>query len=362
MRFVIDARAAAEVPAGRGRYIRELLIAMAARDDDHEYELLAREPWTALQRDARFGWRTVAGRDPGWALAAARSARHGDALLSTASYLLAAASPVPTVATVFDLVAFDPETSPPLGALAERATLPLALRRNTTFACISEATKHELTARFPSAAARATVTPLGVDQTFARRAAARTDVIARLGLPDRYVLSVGTREPRKNLVRAIDAFVGLPEAVRDGRRLVVAGHRGWQDEDIDRAIDGAGELVHVTGFVEDDDLPAVYAAADAFVYASFHEGFGLPVLEAMAVGTPVITSNVSSLPEVAGDAAVTVDPRSVAAIRDGLAGVLADPDRAADFGRRGRARAAEFTWARTAAVTLAMLVAAAEGH
>ncbi|MGX6446626.1 glycosyltransferase family 4 protein [Patulibacter sp. S7RM1-6] len=362
MRFVIDARAATEVPAGRGRYIRELLRALARRDDDHEYQLLAREPWPDLGSDPRFAWRRVAGADPGWALAAARSARHGDALLASASYLLAAASPVPAVATVFDLVAFDPETSPPRGALAERATLPLALLRGARFACISEATRHELVARFPRAAARATVTPLGVDQTLGRRAALRPDVVSRLGLPERYVLSVGTREPRKNLVRTIEAFAALPDSVRAGRRLVVVGHRGWEDEAIDRAIAGAQDLVHLAGFVEDDDLPAVYAAADAFVYASFHEGFGLPVLEAMAVGTPVVTSNVSSLPEVAGDAAVVVDPRSVAAIRDGLRTVLEDAAMADDLARKGRARAAAFTWDRTAETTLRMLHDAARGR
>ncbi|MEV4419455.1 glycosyltransferase family 1 protein [Patulibacter sp. NPDC049589] len=362
VRFVIDARAASEVPAGRGRYIREVLLALARRADDHEYELLARQPWAGLPRDPRFGWRTVTGKDPGWALSAARSARHGDALLSTASYLLAAASPVPTVATVFDLVAFDPATSPPRGALAERATLPLALHRGATFACISEATRHELLSRFPAAERRAAVTILGVDQDLDRRASARPDVVARLGLPERFVLSVGTREPRKNLVRTIRAFGTLPAAVRGDRRLVVVGHKGWQDEEIDGAMADAGDLVHLAGFVDDDDLPAVYAAADAFVYASFHEGFGLPVLEAMAVGTPVVTSNVSSLPEVAGDAAVTVDPLSVDAIAAGLAEILSDDARAADLGARGRRRAAEFTWARTAADTLDLLVAAASGH
>jgi glycosyltransferase involved in cell wall biosynthesis len=362
VQLVIDARIAAEVPAGRGRYLRELLRGIAVLPDDHEYQLLTRTRWDAMPADPRFAWRTVNGADPGWALNAARSARHGDVLLSTASYLLAAASPVPTVATVFDLVAFDPESSPPRGALAERLTLPLALRRGTRFACISEATEDELVARFPAAAARSAVTILGVDQNLADRADARPGVVDRLGLPVRYVLSVGTREPRKNLVRTIEAFRSLPDDVRGGRRLVIAGHKGWQDAEIGRAIEGAGELVHLAGFVDDADLPALYAAADAFVYVSFHEGFGLPVLEAMAVGTPVITSDVSSLPEVAGDAAVTVDPRSVDAIAAGLRSVLDDPQRAAELGRAGRARAAAFTWERTARQTLDLLTATARGE
>lgn len=340
--------------------MRELLRGLARRDDDHDYLLVGREPWRDGPADPRFAWRAVPGRDPWWALRAARSGAAGDALLSSASYLLAAASPVPTVATVFDLVAFDPEARPPRGALAERATLPLALRRRrTTFACISDATRQELLARFPAAAERAQVTLLGVDQDLRSRAAARPDCAERLGLPAPYVLSVGTREPRKNLVRTIAAFRGLDDEVRAGRRLVLVGHRGWADDDLDAAIREAGDLVHVAGYVDDEDLPAVYAGADAFVYASFHEGFGLPVLEAMAVGTPVITSNVSSLPEVAGGAALTVDPRSVAAIGAALARVLADPDLASDLRRRGAERAAALTWDSTAAATLAMLEQAA---
>lgn len=354
VRIVVDARVAAEVVAGRGRYVRELLRAFQAADDDHEYVLLTRTPWDDLPADPRFRWRIVEAPDPLWSLRAAPAARGADVLLATASYLLAAASPVPPVVTLFDLVAFDREASPPRGALAERMTLPLAIERRAAFACISQAARTDLVAHFPRAARRAVVTPLAAPADLVARAAAATDAPARLGLPERYVLSVGTREPRKNLVRAIEAFRALPADVRDGRRLVVVGRPGWGEGPIDAAIAAAGDLVHVAGFVDEADLPGVYAGADAFVYASFHEGFGLPVLEAMAVGTPVVTSNVSSLPEVAGDAAITVDPRSVEAIREGLARVLR-PDVAADLTRRGTARAAEFSWDRTARATLDLL-------
>lgn len=354
MRVAIDARSAAEVPAGRGRYVRELLHALAARDDDNTYELICRERWDA-GLDERFRWRRFPGTDPWWPVGAGLRIGHVDVTLATNSYLLAVTAPRPVVAFVHDLVAFDRSAEAPRGAYLEYVTLPLAVRRAAAFACNSEATLDQLVARYPSVHDRSVVTPLGVDGTFAAQAADRPDVVTRLGLPERYVLSVGTREPRKNLVRAIDAFRSLPEAVRAGRRLVVVGHRGWQDGAIDRALAEAGDLVHLAGFVDDVDLPAVYAAADAFVYASFHEGFGLPVLEAMAVGTPVVTSNVSSLPEVAGDAAVTVDPLSVDAIRDGLAGILVDTQRAEELAARGLRRAAEYRWERTAATTLEVL-------
>lgn len=358
MHVAIDARAASEVPAGRGRYVRELLRALAARDDDHRYDLIARTPWDG-GLDERFRWGCFPGSDPWWPLAVGPRIGRVDVTLATNSYLFAVTAPRPTVAFVHDMVVFDPESRPPAGAAAERLTLPLAARRAAAFACNSGATRDALVARFPAVAGRTVVTPLGVDQTLAARAARAGDVVARLGLPQRYVLSVGTREPRKNLVRAIAAFAGLPADVRAGRRLVIVGHPGWDDAEIDAAMRDAGDLVHLAGFVDDADLPAVYAAADAFVYASFHEGFGLPVLEAMAVGTPVVTSNVSSLPEVAGDAALTVDPRSVPTIRDALRTVLEDEDLRSTLERRGRERASTFTWERTAATTLATLADAA---
>jgi glycosyltransferase involved in cell wall biosynthesis len=335
--------------------VRELLRAFQARDDDYEYVLLARDRWSQLPEDSRFTWRIVPGPDPLWSLRAAAAARGGDVLFATASYLLAAASPIPPVATVFDLVAFDPETSPPYGALAERATLPLALSRRSAFACISIAARADLVARFPAAARRAAVIPLAAAPDLPAQAARALDAVSRLGLPKRYVLSVGTREPRKNLVRTIEAFRALPDAVRGDRRLVIVGQAGWGEGPIDAAIADAGDLVHVAGFVDDEDLAAVYAHADAFVYASFHEGFGLPVLEAMTLGTPVVTSNVSSLPEVAGGAAISVDPRSVEAIRNGIARAL-DTETAAALAHLGLARAALFSWERTAEKTLQLLL------
>ncbi|WP_210491591.1 glycosyltransferase family 1 protein [Patulibacter sp. SYSU D01012] len=361
MHVAIDARAASEVPAGRGRYVRELLRALAARDDDHRYDLIARTPWGG-SLDERFRWRCFPGTDPWWPLGVGPRLGRVDVTLATNSYLFAVTAPRPTVAFVHDMVVFDPESRPPAGAAAERVTLPLAVRRATAFACNSGATRDALVARFPAVAGRTVVTPLGVDQTLAAQATRGGDVVARLRLPQRYVLSVGTREPRKNLVRAIAAFAELPADVRAERRLVIVGHPGWDDAEIDTALRDAGDLVHLAGFVDDADLPAVYAAADAFVYVSFHEGFGLPVLEAMAVGTPVVTSNVSSLPEVAGDAALTVDPRSVPAIRDALSRVLSDGGLAASLIERGTRRATAYSWARTADTTLALLADARKGR
>jgi glycosyltransferase involved in cell wall biosynthesis len=164
-----------------------------------------------------------------------------------------------------------------------------------------------------------------------------------------YVLMTGTLEPRKNVPRAVEAFAGLPQDLRDRFELVVAGPPGWETAQIE-APD-----VRLVGLVPDDELPALYAGAAVFLYPSLREGFGLPVLEAMAAGTAVVTSNLSSLPEVAGDAAVLVDPYDVEAIRSGIGALLSDDARRAQLAAAGRERARTFTWERTARDTLALL-------
>jgi glycosyltransferase involved in cell wall biosynthesis len=335
MQIAVDARAAAEVPAGRGRYVRELLRAFAALPDDHEYVLLARTRWEDAALDERFRWELLGARDPAWSVQAAFAARRADAVLATNSYLLAALARRRAVTTVHDLVAFDGDLRLPRGSAAERLTLPLCVRRGTTLLCVSEATRAALLEHFPRAAPRAHVVPHGVEERF---------FVQRPEEP--YVLMTGTIEPRKNVPRAVEAFAGLPQELRDRFELVIAGPPGWETAQIDARL---------VGLVPDEELPALYAGASVFLYPSLREGFGLPVLEAMAAGTAVVTSNLSSLPEVAGDAAVLVDPYDVASIRAGVEELLTDGARRAALAAAGRERARTFTWERTARDTLALL-------
>jgi glycosyltransferase involved in cell wall biosynthesis len=168
-----------------------------------------------------------------------------------------------------------------------------------------------------------------------------------------YVLAVGTLEPRKNLERLISAWSSLDANARAGHVLALVGPVGWDAAPILAAARDQG--AQLLGRVREEELRALYAGASAFAYPSLYEGFGLPVLEAMAAGAPVLTSNVSSLPEVAGDAALLVDPTDVTAIATGLSRLLSDPALAESLRARGRARAAEFSWERTARETLALL-------
>ena len=343
-RLGVDARAASEVRAGRGVYVRELARALLALDEQVEPVLYGREPWPLP--GSRFV--SVRARDPIWsARAGLQAARECDAVLAANSFLMAAVAGKASVAVVHDLFGFSRSFGAPAGGLGERATLPLAARRAAGFICVSDATRADLVARYPALDSRAVAIPLGVGERFAGAVAG--DTPARLGLDGEYVLAVGTREPRKNLARLIEAFAGLPRELRERFRLAVAGAQGWDES---QAHASADERVAMLGFVDDADLPSLYAGASVFAFPSLGEGFGLPVLEAMAAGTPVLTSDRSSLPEVAGDAALLVDPTAISSIRAGLARLLADSGLRSDLAARGRGRAATFTWERTARATL----------
>jgi alpha-1,3-rhamnosyl/mannosyltransferase len=262
---------------------------------------------------------------------------------------------VPTVVVVHDLVAFiEGASAQSRAARIERATIARAMRRAAGLQCVSDATRTDLVARFPDVAPRAFTVPLAADARF-REAGADPAVLARHGLqPQRYVLAVGTLEPRKNLPRLIAAWTQVDDAVRRDAVLALVGPRGW-DDDATLAAARATGSVRLLGHVPEDDLPSLYAGCACFAYPSLYEGFGLPVLEAMAAGAPVVTSSVSSLPEVAADAALLVDPRDAPAITSALERVLADPALADDLRARGRTRAATFSWQRFAAATLAHL-------
>ena len=185
----------------------------------------------------------------------------------------------------------------------------------------------------------------------------------RYELPERFVLFLGAMEPRKNLPRLLEAFAALAPGLRREFPLVVAGAQGWLNDSVHEQAQklGLGESVRFAGYIEQGDLAALYSLASVFAYPSVWEGFGLPVLEAMACGTPVLTSNVSSLPEVAGAAAVLVPPADVDAMADGLSRLLCDSALRADLVARGLRRVGAFSWERCARETLAVYTAVTQG-
>lgn len=358
--FGIDARAATEEGAGGGRVVRELLRALTLGDDDHRYVLYARRSWPE-RLDERFEWKLDAARDPVWHVRAARHAnRDCDAFLSTNSYLTVWFLRVPSVPMVFDLVAFDRSLLPQRrSGLIERLTLPLAVRRAAALLAISRATADALVQRFPRAAGKVTVAPLAPAPALERSG---SDLPP--GVPDSgFVLAVGTLEPRKNLPRLVAAYRLLPPAVQERHPLVVTGRLGWGEAETLRALESLGDRAVQTGFVPDGQLALLYERCALFAYPSLGEGFGLPVLEAMAAGAPVLTSDRSSLPEVGGDAAAYCDPTDEAAIAAALERLVSGRETLARMRVAGAKRAAQFSWGRTAGIVRGTLeeVAAPRG-
>jgi glycosyltransferase involved in cell wall biosynthesis len=356
----IDARAATEVPAGRGRVVRELLRALAAQGDGkHRYVLYARNRWDELPPSPLFSWRLTGARDPFWHLLTARAAsRECDVFLSSNSYLTSIfLRRIPAVTIVYDLITFEPSMRPNRrSTVIERLTLGPAVRRSAALLAISQATRDALVRHFPAAAGRVVVAPLGAMPPSMQLDPAETAALPAPG----FVLAVGTLEPRKNLPRLVQAYRLLEEPLQREHPLVVVGALGWQTGETLQALQALGDRCTMLGYVSDDALAELYRRCSVFCYPSLGEGFGLPVLEAMAAGAAVLTSNVSSLPEVGGDAVAYADPYDVPDIARQLELLLDDPGRRADLSARGLLRARDFSWTHFAQRTLAALKGACD--
>jgi alpha-1,3-rhamnosyl/mannosyltransferase len=241
-----------------------------------------------------------------------------------------------------------PELHPHANLVAEGSFAQLARRADRLIA-VSDSTKNDAVRILRIPPEKITTIHSGIADAFFDPPIHRiNDVRARYGLARPFVLFVGTIEPRKNLDLLLDAFESLPLPLREHFDLVIAGPIGWNAH---RTVERL-RLVRYLGYIPEPDLAPLTAAAEAFVYPSLYEGFGFPVAQAMAAGVPVITSNVSSLPEVAGNAALLVDPRSQAELHNALARLLTSRDLRISLAAAGRARARDFRWEHCAAKSL----------
>ncbi len=363
--YVLDARTVTPHFPGIGRYVASLAPALAAQLDHDERLLLLHGPEAAARLAGLAGPQVSLLATPispfslaqQWAIPRLLR-RASDVQIYHSTYLVMPYSlRLPTVLTFYDLIPLQhPETVTRRARMLFRLTMSMALSTSTQVLAISEAARRDLLLRFQQPPQKVVTTPLAADARFQPQpAAAVARVRARYDLPEEMMLFVGINKPHKNLVRLIEAFGRLLQA-GSSATLVLAGPWDERYPQAEQAIGqlGAGERVRRLGPVADADLPALYAAATLFVLPSLYEGFGLPVLEAMACGAPVACSDRSSLPEVAGDAARTFDPTDGAAIAATLQELLADPVQRARLAQAGLAQAARFTWATTAAQTLAV--------
>ncbi len=363
--FYLDVSAAVHRRAGLGRYAESLARALHPLVPEEMALFFNREsgvePLSGLEAQPT---RTVALGYKPWRMIvlAAQGAGLGfdrffpDARLFHATeHLLPPFRHLPTVLTVHDLIFRHlPQHHKRLNRWYLNLAMPLYVRRATHLIAVSEATRRDLMAAYGVPAEKITVIYEAADPRFGPRDALEQQTIrANYGLPPAYFLYLGTIEPRKNLLRLLRAWEPLYLA-GEAPPLVIVGKRGWLSEPFFEAVERspAREGLILTGYVLDDDLPALIAAATAFVFPSLYEGFGLPPLEAMACGTPVLCSDRSSLPEVVGDAALLFDPTDEEAIRAAMRRIWADEALREALRRRGMARAKRFSWRRTAEETL----------
>jgi glycosyltransferase involved in cell wall biosynthesis len=261
-----------------------------------------------------------------------------------------------SVVTMHDLSPYRwAECHPPERVRYMRSEIELSLRRATKLITDSEFTRKELAGHFAWPLDNIHAVPLAsVSEFYPREVSELHGLQERYGLTaGGYSLFVGTIEPRKNIVALLDAYSRLPEATRRRWPLILAGYKGWNSEAIHTRITEAERAgwARYLGFVASEDLPLLYSGARLFVFPSLYEGFGLPVLEAMASGIPVVCSNASSLPEVASDAAALCDPSDIEALTGLMVAGLHDEQWRASARTKGLARAAEFSWQRCARET-----------
>ncbi|MCD4700461.1 MAG: glycosyltransferase family 4 protein [Candidatus Aegiribacteria sp.] len=262
--------------------------------------------------------------------------------------------PVPGVITIHDLSGYK------MPGLHKRKThftnliYPLFAKKASRIIAVSEFTSKELSSCFPEVSSKTTVIYEAAPPEYSEvtEESELDRVREKYNLPSHFFLFLGTLEPRKNLPRLMEAF--LQEVDSIPHSLIISGAIGWKTKELFNKlkISGAEDRIKLTGFVDREDIPALLSLAGAFIYPSLYEGFGLPVLEAMACGTPVITSNVSSMPEIAGDAALLVDPLSTESIANAISILAHDEGKRTLLRERGLERAGEFSWEETARKTL----------
>lgn len=358
-KIAIDYTPAYEQGAGIGRYVRDLISALARLDKDTNYRLFisgATANDLTHSIGTNFTWKPTR-ISPKWF---ARLWHRANLpipvesfvgrinLFHATDFVLPPTLPnTKTLLTVHDLsfVRVPETTSPSLKAYLDRV-VPKSVHRANHVLADSQATKDDLIDLYNVESEKITVLLSGIDSRFKPSQQVKLTIQSKYNIPDRpYIFSVGTVQPRKNYARIIQTLAQL-RAQKYDIGLVIAGGRGWLDSPIYDTIAETkmSDYVHLIGFADDEDLPALYTHAECVAFPSLYEGFGYPVLEGMACGTPVVTSNVSSLPEVAGDSALIVDPYDVDEITHAIKRLLDDSALRETLINKGFEQVKSFNW------------------
>lgn len=362
MRIAIDVHMVGERETGNETYTLNLVRYLLEVDRENTYGLITPHPERLLARLDLPPHAEVLRVRPESAflrvpLAMPLLVARWRADLLHVNYVAPPLCPCPTVVTVHDIsYEFFPDFFSPRDRRMLGTLVPLSARRAARVIAVSEQTRQDLMRVYGIPGERIAVTHEAAAPGFApvEDRATIEATCARYGIRRPYVLALGNLQPRKNIGRLVEAFALARREGNLPHQLAVAGKAQWRESEVYATVERLGlqGVVRFPGYVADEDLPALYSGADCFAYPSLYEGFGLPPLEAMACGTPVLSSHAGALREVVGDAAWVVDPTDVADIARGLLALLTDPGTARVYRERGLAHAASFSWRRLAEETL----------
>jgi len=372
LHIAIDAHSVGAKLGGNETYASNLIEALAAIDQSNRYTLYVTKREAVDRFANRWPNFTVKETLPHTPLVRipltlSRELRRYPVDLIHVQYTAPPLAPCPVVATIHDL-AFEhlPETFNRRSWMQLRLTVRNTARRAAQIITVSDYSRRDIAETYGIAPPRINVTPEAAAASFApvTNETELKNVQERCGIEGDYILSVCSIQPRKNLVRLIEAYSLLRQS-RPGVKLpqlVLAGKRGWLDREIVAVAErnAAGRSILFTGYVPDEALPALYSGAACFVYPSYFEGFGLPILEAMQCGTPVVAGNRTSIPEVVGDAGLLFDPFDTQALVEALKQILDDASLRGTLRARGLRRAGQFSWKTTAQMTLKVYEKAVE--
>ena len=363
--YVLDARTATDHFPGIGRYVSHLathLVPLLAKDERllllHNSKARTRWQLPPVQENVAYLNTAVSpfSLQQQWYIPRLLHQTE-TAVYHSAYYLMPYRPGVPTLLTLYDLIPEQfPQLVSPQARLLFRLATWLALQAGDHFLAISEATRSDFLARYSLDPAKITAVPLAADAHFTPQSeTAVANLRQKFNLPNQYVLYLGINKPHKNLVRLVEAWAAVVALMPDAPPLIIAGAWDGRYEAVKTAVSqhNLTAKVRFLGPVPDDDLPALYSGAELFVFPSLVEGFGLPVLEAMACGTAVACANRSSLPEVGGDAAAYFDPTDSKQITSVLFTLLQDELRCKEMAKQGLVQAGKFSWEETALATLA---------
>ncbi len=361
MRIAIDARLSFSFQGGITQYTLNLIRALAAVDQENTYIILQkRADQRVIASQSNFRrvhlWTPAHHPLEQYLLSVELLAHHNVDLIHWTDFIPPLYSHRPNVITVHDLAFLLYPHFLTRDSAKYYGLIDQAVRRADHIIAVSEATKRDLVRLTGTPPKKITVIYEAAEPIYTpiQDQDALIDIRSRYHLPDQYILFVGTIEPRKNLKTLIRAFDLLRTNYKTPAHLVIVGKQGWLYEDVYQLIEELGRQneIHFLGRVPTADLPLLYNAAQMLVLPSFYEGFGLPPLEAMACGIPVIVSNISAMPEVVGDAALRVEPEDVEGFAVAMNRLLTEADLRADMIAKGRKRAKCFSWQRAALETI----------